>query len=101
MHIHALLSKKGIESHKTTEISSCIQRLWNKQFKKLAVVQVKELTPENASYYVGYATKRPTQGDQRNLDVVDFQSKGLRRELLRLANIPSEKTINDGFLQKG
>jgi len=30
-------------------------------------------------------------GKQRSLDVVDFQSKGLRRELLRLANFPSEK----------
>jgi hypothetical protein len=31
-------------------------------------------------------------GKQRSLDVVDFQSKGLRRELLRLANFPSEKS---------
>jgi len=97
MHIHALLSKKGIESHTTNEITSCVQRLWNKQFERMAVVEVKELTPENSSYYVGYATKRPIQGDQRNLDVVDFQSKGLRRELLRLANISSEKLTNDGL----
>jgi hypothetical protein len=92
MHIHALLGKKGIETSTTTEISSSIQKLWSSQFNRMAVTEVMELTPENASYYVGYATKRRNAGDERSLDVVDFQSKGLRRELLRLANFPSEES---------
>ena len=91
MHIHALLGKKGIETSTTTEISSSIQKLWSSQFNRMAVTEAIELNSGNASYYVGYATKRGKVGEQRNLDVVDFQSKGLRRELLRLANFPSEQ----------